>query len=194
MTDAAPGASGTTGASSEPGSAAGSTGGSSEPGSAPTGATFTQEQVDRFVARERQKFSDYDETKKRLAELESASQTELERAQQAKSEADARASTAMEQRNRLLVRSAVTAEAARAGALDPDIVVALLADSIAVDDKGEITGDVKALVSALLDEKPFLKNGAQTIGSADGGSHGRASTTGASTPSGGMDELLRKSR
>ena len=197
-----PTASGDTGASSTPGSGSTQSGDGSAPGSTQqTGGTFTQEQVGRLVADERRKteakYGDYEATKARLAELEAASQTELERAQKTATEADARASAATEQRNRLLARSAVTAEAARAGALDPDVVVALLADSITVDDKGEIAADVKLLVATLLEEKPFLKNGGSTtIGSADGGAHGRAGAASgsASTPSGGMDELLRKSR
>ena len=196
MADAGPEASGETGAGSKPESESGA---GSKPGSESTGV-YTQEQVDRFVAeakrREVARFGDYDAVKAKLAELEAKDKTDLERAQTAAQEAETRATTATEQRNRLLVRSAVTAAAARAGALDPDVVVALIAEGITVDSSGEIGGDVDKLVAELLESKPFLKNGSGTAshGSADGGAHGRASTAGAHTGSGSMDDLLRKNR
>jgi hypothetical protein len=193
MTDAAPGASGQSGGSTEPEPS----GGSPEPGGTSSGAdrTFTQEQVDRFVAAERRKFGDYDSVKSRLAELEKASQTELERAQAQAKDADTRANEATAQRNRLLVQSAVTSAAARAGALDPDVVVALLADSITVDANGAIDGDVSAAVSKLLEDKPFLKNGSSTpgVGSADQGAHSPRQPT-STTPNQAMDNALRATR
>jgi hypothetical protein len=200
MTEAGPTeASGQTGGDPKPGGEG--TGVSSKPGSEGSGATrtFTQDQVDRFVAEARQReiarFGDYDSIKSKLTELEQQGQTELERAQAQAKDADTRASEATAQRNRLLVQSAVTSAAARAGALDPDIVVALLSDSITVDDKGAIDGDVAGLVAKLLDDKPFLRaNGATPgVGSADQGAHSPRQTP-ASTPSQAMDNALRTAR
>lgn len=200
MTDDAPGASGQTGGSPEPGGKG--SGDSPEPGGQGSGAdktTYTQGQVDAFIAEERRRtaarFGDYDATKARLAELEAAGQTELERAQTQAKDAEARASAAAAQRDALTVRSALTAAAARAGALDPDIVVALLASDLTVSESGEVNGNVEALVTKLLEEKPYLKNGGgpARIGSADQGAHsgGRPAS---STPSQAMDDLMRAQR
>ena len=185
------------GSGADPPPAGDGTGADPTPGGAGAGATYTQEQVDRLLADQRRrnesKFTDYDATKAKLAELEAAGKTELERAQANATAAEERAKASEDQRNRLLVRSAITASAARAGALDPDVVVALLSDTLKVDASGEIEGDVDKLVDSLLESKPFLKNGSTANhGSADGGVHGRAPAN--ATPAGAMNDLLRKGR
>jgi hypothetical protein len=174
----------------------GTAGTSPAPGGDPgTGATetFTQEQVNTLLRSERAKaavrYSDYDQLKARLAELEAAGQTELEKAQTKAQEANDRASAAVAERNRLLVRSVLVSEAARAGAVDPEIVVALLEPDIKVDDAGNIEGDMKALVAKLLEDRPFLRNGQPTgHGSADGGTRGRQTTP---SPVDRMNDLIR---
>jgi hypothetical protein len=195
MTDAGPGASGQSGGSPEPGDKG--SGGSPEPGGQGSGAdkTYTQEQVDTFIAEEKRrastKFGDYDAIKSKLAELEAAGQTELERAQAQAKDAESQAAQAVTQRNELLVRAAITSAAARAGALDPDVVVALLTNAIEVDAAGQVVGDVPALVGKLLEEKPYLKNGTPGVGSADQGAHSLRPGT-ASTPDQTMDTLFRR--
>jgi hypothetical protein len=187
-----PGAESSTGVKPEPG--AKSSGVHPEPGGERSGAerTFTQEQVDTFLARERAKFPDYDGMRTRLAELEAANQTELERAQAQAKDADARAASAITERNRLVARSALTSAAARAGALDPEVCVALLADAVTVDERGAVAEDVDKLVTTLLDEKPYLRNGAAPhgIGSADQGAHTRGAPK-PETASRQMDTFLR---
>jgi len=199
MTDAGPEASGQSGAGSKPGSE--SSGASSKPGSEGSGAqTYTQDQVDAFVAeakrREAARFSDYDDMRTRLTELEQAGQTELERAQAAAKDSDAKAAAAVARASRLSVRSALTSAAARAGAHDPEIVVALLADGITVNDNGDVEGDVDKAVMALLEDKPYLRaNGspASRFGSVDAGAHGRGGGAPA-TPAADMNDLLRRNR
>jgi hypothetical protein len=157
--------------------------------------------VDAFVAeakrRETARFSDYDTIKSKLADLEAAGQTELERAQAQAKDADARAGDAVRQRDRLMVRSALTAAAARAGAVDPDVVVALLSDDLKVDGNGAIDGDVDKLVTSLLEQKPYLVNGGGKptgVGSADQGAHSsRPAGAASETPHTRMDDLFRQS-
>jgi hypothetical protein len=197
MADETTGASGQSGGSSEPGSA--SSGGRPEPGAASSGAkTYSQEQVDGFLAGERKRwtdrYGDYETIKARVKELEGASQSDLEKANAKLAEAVAHADKAAARADALQIRMAVVAEAARAGAIDPDVVVALLADQLSVKD-GEVEGNVPKLVTKLLEERPYLKspNGTRTIGSADGGTHG--SRRGQQQSSGEtMDDLLRNTR
>jgi hypothetical protein len=174
-----------------------SPGSTADPGSASSPEpqeTFTQEQVATLLRSERAKaaarYQDYDQVKQRLADLEAAGQTELEKAQTKAKEAEGRASAAIIERNRLIVRSALVSEAARAGAVDPEIVVALLEPEIKVDAAGQLEGDMKALVTKLLEDRPFLRNGQPGHGSADGGAHGRP-PAGAATPVDRMNDLIR---
>jgi hypothetical protein len=159
-------------------------------------STFTQEQVAHLLAEEKRraaaKFSDYDAVKQRLAEIEQAGQTELEKAQAKLQEAVAARDRAVADRNGLYVRSAITTAAARAGAVDPEVVVALLADRVTVAD-GAIEGDVNALVVQLLEDRPFLRaNPSASRGAADGGVHGRTPAAPV-TPTSRMDQVLRGS-
>ncbi len=65
---------------------------------APEAKTFTQEELDRVVGerlgREREKYADYDVLKHRLEEIETANQSELEKAQKKATTAEQRAATA----------------------------------------------------------------------------------------------------
>jgi hypothetical protein len=197
MSDVGPEASGQSGSGSKPGSE--SSGSGSKPGSESSGTTFTQERVESFVAeavrRERAKFADYDEVKQRLADLESAGQSELEKANSRAQEAASSAQKAITRANALLVRSALTAEAARAGAVDPDVVVALLSDQFTVKDDA-VEGDVGKAVAKLLEQRPYLRsNGAlRGVGSADAGRHTPPGRQPTETPAQRMDEVLRGAR
>lgn len=136
-----------------------------KPGGDPQhGKTFTQEDVDKLVnvrlARERQKFADYDEVKSKAAELDKvreASQSDLERAvTAARKEGAQQATTAANQR---LVRAEARALAAGAKFRDPSDAVAFLGDlsKVRVSTDGEV--DTDALNQALADlakSKPYL--------------------------------------
>ena len=185
--------------------AGGQTGGAGQSPSADAGGdgspapdSYTQEQVASLLRSERAKaaarFSDYDQIKTRLTELEQASQTELEKAQSQAKEASDRADQATATAHRLVKRDAIVSAAARAGAIDPEIVAVLLADSITIED-GNVTQDVNKLVTALLEERPFLKaNGTKPVtGTVDGGAHTRSPSS-AKTTSQQMDDVLRANR
>lgn len=142
--------------------------------------TFTQAELDAIVerrlAKERAKFADFDTFKAarvRLAEIEDAERTEVERAQNAAREADERAQQAESRFRSASIASAVAVEAAKAGA-DPDVILALI-DTAAVelDDDGHVDG-VADQVAALLEAKPYLRR--PTAGSFDGGARGGTSS------------------
>jgi hypothetical protein len=147
-----------------------------------TQQTFTQADLDRIVQqriqRERAKFADYDEVKAaadRLSELEAAQLTELEKATQKANAAEAARDEALSRAKQMLVRAAVIEEAARAGAVDADVVAALLPqDALTVEDDGSVSG-VRDAVKDLLKSKPFLaQQNTQAVGSADSGPRGAA--------------------
>ena len=126
--------------------------------------TFTQEQMDAIIAdrlqRERTKFVDYDALKEKAAAFdaaEAAKQTETERAQKAKEEAERRAIEVQARANATLKRAAILAEAGVQNSADPDTVAMILANSedIVVADDGTVTG-AKEAVKKLLKEKAFL--------------------------------------
>jgi hypothetical protein len=182
-----PGGQGSSGAGPDPGAQSG------------TGErTFTQADIDRIVAdrvsRSESRFADYDQLKKRLADIESAGQTELERATKTATEAEAARAAAVADRNKLLISHRITSAAMRAGATDPEVVSTLLAGDFSVDDQGQLVGDIDRAIEALLESKPYLRattNGnASTRGSADGGAHGRPPGAG-TTPATQMDQILR---
>ena len=108
----------------------------------------------------------------KLAKIEEASKSELERAQAAATAAEERAKAAEERIARALTKAAVSAAAAKAGAIDADAVLALLpADAVTVD--GEDVKGVDDAIKALRDAKPYLFGKPKPApGSADGGRQG----------------------
>jgi hypothetical protein len=170
------------------------------PGGDDPGAVFTQDQVNTLLRSERAKaaarYPDYDQIKQRLADLEAVGQSELEKANAKAKASELKADAATQRADKLVVRAAVVSEAARQGAIDPEIVVALLGDSLRVGDDGAVEGDVPALVKTLLEERPFLKvaNGSTPprMGVIDAGAHSRPGA--GKSDSQQMDELIRKGR
>jgi hypothetical protein len=163
---------------------AGATGGGGEP--APPAAegvpqpqgpqTFSQDDVDRIVgerlARERQKFQDYDDLRERAAkldELEQAQKSELERAQETAQQATARAEAAEQRAATALRRSAIVAAAQQEGAVDPDAVLALIDTSqLTIGDDDRVSGAEEA-VRGLLEAKPYLVGNGHRPAPGDGG-------------------------
>ena len=194
-TTAGPETGGQAGAGPEPGGQSQQSGADSEPGShGSSGAsrTFSQEHVDRLIKDRLSKYSDYDDLKAKVAELQGANQSELERANSRAEEATASAALATSRADGLLIRSTITAEAARAGAVDPEVVVALLAGDFKVKDDA-IEGDVAKAVGKLLDARPYLRGGPRPpprTGSADAGKHSPSGVP-ADSPTQRMDNLLR---
>ena len=105
----------------------------------------------------------------KLAKIEEASKTELERAQAAAAEADQRAKAAEERIAKALTRAAVSAAAAKAGAIDADAVLALLPpDAVTVE--GDDVKGVDEAIKQLRESKPYLFGKPKPApGSADGG-------------------------
>lgn len=141
-------------------------------------APQTQEEFDRMLGprlqREREKFADYDDLKAkaaRLATIEQENETETERLRREATEATRRAEGMAWTLADQVIRSAVTNEAAKAGAVDVDAVITLLdKNAVTIDDAGRVTGADTA-VAELLAAKPYLK-GAATPSSFDGGARG----------------------
>jgi hypothetical protein len=144
--------------------------GDSDAGDKPTTKTLTQDEVDRIVeqriARERAKYADYDDVKKKasqLDELEAANASELEKAQkraekaeQERDAARAEVETVRGESRAERISSAIIAQAVKAGAIDPEAVAALVKrDAVTIGDDGQVTGADK-VVEALLAEKTYL--------------------------------------
>jgi len=117
--------------------------------------------MDRVVkdrlAREREKYADHEDLKKkaaRLEEIEAESQSELEKAQAAALKAEENASKATEVANERLVKAAILSEAAKQGAKNGEVVLrALDRTGLTVEDNGDVSG-VEEAVKSLLDEIP----------------------------------------
>jgi hypothetical protein len=121
--------------------------------------SFTQEDVDRVVgerlARERQKYADYDDLKSKAAkldDLEAANKTELERAIARAEKAEQEGKALRESAQRQLIEAAVIAAASGAKAIKPEHMPKLIDTSkVTVGDDGQVTGAedaVKAFLAA----------------------------------------------
>ncbi len=123
--------------------------------------TFTQEDVDRIIAERLRRATppDYDDLKAKAAEYDKAKEaekTELEKAQAARERAEAKAKEAEARANATLIRAAIMTEAAAQGAVDPDVVIALLAGDASITVEGDAVKGAKEAVKALLKDKPYL--------------------------------------
>jgi arsenate reductase-like glutaredoxin family protein len=175
----------------------------------PPDKTFTQKDVDKIVtdrlARQRSQFSDYDDLKTKAEEfdkLQSEKQSDTEKliaraeaaeraAQKAaddKAEADKAREDALQTANKTLRRSAIIAAAAKAQAIDPSEVYALLQAQdfqvqavdedekpvqyeVTIGDDNQVTG-ADETVATLLALKPHLVGEATPRpGPSDGGTH-----------------------
>lgn len=143
------------------------------------GRVFTQEEVNQIVAQRLQrageKYGDYDDLKakaERLAELEDAQKTELERAMEAKAQAEAQAQKVLATANERLTRSAFIAEAAKLGVAHPEDTYAL-ADKkgVSVSEDGTVVGVAEA-VKTLVDAGRVPMSGKPRAPSTDAGAGG----------------------
>lgn len=125
--------------------------------------TFTQDEMNAIIQdrlnRERGKYADYEDLKgkaSKLDQLEAERLSDIERAQAEATSAAERASKAEEALKGERLRNAVYAESVKAGAVDPDAVLALLDRTSLLSDDGTPTG-VGDAITALLETKPYLK-------------------------------------
>jgi hypothetical protein len=157
----------------------------SDPPAEPADRTFTQADVDRIVQERVARVkttptppADYEDLKAaaaKLAEIEAANKTELEKERDRATAAEERATKVEAEAKEIRLRSAILAEAAKAdrNIVDPDAVIALLDRStLELDDNGTPTNIADAMDS-LLKAKPFLVavNGGSR-GDADQGARG----------------------
>lgn len=159
--------------------------------------TFTQDELDKIVAeriaRERKKYADYDDLKKKAEEYEKAEaerkkaemtaqerlEAEKAEAQRKAQEAEEAAQRALSAANQRLIKSEFKLLAKEAGIRADALEDAYkLADvsGVTVDEDGNIAG-VKAVVDALIANKPYLveqppKKEPKTVGGPSGYSAG----------------------
>jgi len=152
-------------------------------GKATEGTTFTQADLDRIVqerlARQKAQFKDYEELKERASkydEIEAANKTELEKANERATQAEAQAAAVEERAKKLLTDASITAAAAGKLA-DPSDAIALIdRGAIEYGEDGSPT-NVAALVEALVESKPHLAAGGQRkVVDVDGGARGGTTT------------------
>lgn len=150
----------------------------------PAERTFTQAELDRHIQErlaraKNEPPADYEDLKAKaakLAEIEEANKTELEKERDRAATAEARAAKVEAEAKEIKLRSAIISEAAKPDrkVIDTDAVIALLdRATLELDDNGEPINIVKAM-DQLLEAKPFLvaTNGGQR-GSADQGARGQ---------------------
>ena len=161
--------------------------------------TFTQAQLDRLVgervARERAKYSDYDDLKAaqaKLQQIEDAQKSELQRAQEAREAAEKTAQAAMTNANMRLIQAEFIAAAALAGVAHPEDAFAL-ADRAAVQmgDDGKVTG-VTEQVKALVDAGRLPMQAGPRAPKLDSGAGGGDRTTGSLKPTPEQEAYARK--
>lgn len=118
---------------------------------------FSQEELDHILSdrlkREREKYADYADLKEKAAkldEIEEANKTELEKAQELATRAQAERDEALAQADERLIRAAFVAEAAQLNVAHPGDAY-MLADLTGVEiaEDGNVTG-VKEAVEALV--------------------------------------------
>jgi hypothetical protein len=160
-----------TGPADAPKNKAGEGGGGPGPDPAPepvpAGRTFTQDEVNALVGgvrqEERSKFSDYDETKKKLTDLETANLSDAERREREFSELQRRSSDADERIASIAIESDIKVAAATMGLVDPEAAVLLINRSaISYTEDGGVVGVEPALAS-LVEAKSYLKGEPQVV-------------------------------
>lgn len=142
--------------------------------------SYTQAELDRMfqdrVARERQKYADYDDLKAKAGEfdkLQDAQKTELEREREARAKAERDLIETRTQAQETRVRSAIVAEAARRQ-MDPDVATAMLDRSLLEFDQDGSPTNIVSAMDSLLEAKPQLAGGGSG-GSGDPGLGARGS-------------------
>ncbi len=146
--------------------------------------TFTQAEVDRILGERLARAkaappADYDELKAkaaRLDEMELASKSALEQAQERERMATERATAAEAARSNTMMETAVLLAASQAGAVKPQQVFALLPkNAVTVGDDGQVTGVEEAVKAFLAENKHLVGSSSTPTGDGDGGGRGESS-------------------
>lgn len=139
----------------------------------PPAGTFTQEQVNSIVAKAK---ADAKAAAEKAAA--DAGKTAEEKVADRIAELDARlAASAAAQKNALIKSEIVTAAAAN-NAVNAEVLVKLLGDQVEIDEAGNLTTDVNALVRTYLEANTYLVKAENPLPTAQGlGSKGGTTTT-----------------
>lgn len=175
-----------------------------QPGNQPQGQpgrTFTQEDVNGFVAEERRKiesrFANHDELAekaRKFDEAQAANQTELEKAQTKAAEHEKIATAAVERANKVARESAIVLEAVKAGATHPQDIAALLgSDAVTVDKDGNVTG-AQAAVEKFKTERPEYFTPQTSARPPGAPAHGLGTRTAADPPPGSLGKAEAERR
>lgn len=140
--------------------------------------TFTQEEVNKVVkdrlARERQKYADYDELKGKaaqLAEYEEAQKTEHEKLSEARDKAEQERDEALKTANDRLIRAEFISQASRMGVKHPEDAY-LLADLTTIEfSDGKVQG-VEDAVKELVEKERLPLLGKEPAPDLNGGAGG----------------------
>lgn len=166
----------------DPAGSEGSPGGDGS-GSGPD-RTFTQADLNRIVsdrlAREREKFANFDELKTKAAELDQLKEgekTELQKAQDRQTQLERENTELKTRAQEAATRREVEKAARKAGLADPEDGY-LLIDRKALDlDEDGTPKNADQLIAALIEAKPHLKGSLRPPGDGDQGPRGGGSGT-----------------
>jgi len=146
--------------------------------SGPPPKTFTQEELDAIIETRLRRAipADYESLKAMKVEKDAKDEenkTELQKAKDASALAEATAQKRIASADARLLRAAILEAATKAGAVDAEIVVALLVSSgdVTIEADGTVKGATTA-VKALLKDKPFLATAGTPAAAGDGGFRG----------------------
>lgn len=152
---------------------------------APTERTFTQADVNAFLARQKrdllagaENVAELRAKAQRLDELEAESMSELERERESRVRAEEELTRIRENARQQLVQAAILSEATRQKALRPEHMHRLIdLDAVTVGDDGQVTGAEDA-VKAFLESNPeYVGRPQAPAGSADQGARSPAQIT-----------------
>lgn len=142
-------------------------------GQAPAEEPFDRDRAMRTIETLRQHEKDAKRLQRELADaqarlkaIDDEKLSETERLTRQKAELEAALQAERTRVREMAIRVAIEREAHKQGAVDPDVIVALVdRAAIEVADDGEVKGHARA-VKALLEDKPYLKAGAPYSGPA----------------------------
>lgn len=143
-----------------------------------TEQTFSKEYVEGLRQEAAKWRTELRSTQEKLTEYEKAQMSDLEKAQTAAQEAQARADELAADLHRERFDRAVVSAATRASLADPEDAIRLIDQSeVTVDDNGAPNRQsLDAAITRLTKDKPYLLSTTSATGSGDGGSRGTGSS------------------
>lgn len=141
--------------------------------------TYTQEEVDRFITESKSYRKRAQDAENKVAEFEKGKMSEVEKVSKEAEQAKTRATEAETKLARLTRERSIEKEAVAQSFSDAaDAILLVDLESVKTDDEGNLDpASLKAAITRLAKEKPYLIKGAVGAGSADGGARGGAAPT-----------------